>query len=98
MYRTRNAIVHSGDDPTNLKYLGEHLHSYLDSIANEFIVKLSGDIPFRTREDIITDIRFAVSRLDSYLEKDIPIDEELINALMHPEIGYAMHCDSHTQK
>lgn len=98
MYRTRNAIVHSGDVPNNLKYLGEHLHSYLDSTANEFIVKLSGEIPFSTREDIITDLNFALSRLESCLEKDIPIDEEVINVLMHPEISYTMNCEIHAQK
>lgn len=95
MYRTRNAIAHSGDVPVHLKYLGEHLHSYLDTTANEFMVKLSGDIPFRTREDIITDLKFAILRLDSYLEKDIPIDENIINVLIHPEIGYTMHCETH---
>ena len=98
MYRTRNAIVHSGDVPSNLKYLGEHLHSYLDSTANEFIVKLSGGIPFRTREDIIMDLKFALLRLDSYLEKDIPINEDIINVLIHPEIGYTMQCEKHSQK
>lgn len=98
MYRTRNAIVHSGDVPSNLKYLGEHLHSYLDSTANEFIVKLSGDIPFRTREDIITDLKFALSRLESYLKIDMPMNEEIINVLLHPEIGYTMHCKNHVQQ
>lgn len=98
MYRTRNAIAHSGDVPSNLKYLGEHLHSYLDATANEFIVKLSGEIPFSTREDIITDLNFALSRLESYLEKDMPIDEKVINVLIHPEISYTMNCESHTQK
>lgn len=98
MYRTRNAIAHSGDDPDNLKYLGEHLHSYLDATANELIVKLSGEIPFCTREDIITDLSFAIARLDSCLEKDVPIDEEVINLLIHPEIGYVMHCGQHKKE
>ena len=91
MYRTRNAIVHSGDEPLNLRYLGEHLHSYLDSTANEFIVKLSGDI--RTREDIFVDLKFAISKLDSYFEKDITIDSDIINVLMHPEIGHLIDCE-----
>lgn len=98
IYRTRNAIAHSGDIPDNLKYLGEHLHAYLDATANEFICKLSGEIPFSTREDIITDITFALSRLEKIFKKDVPIDENIINTLIHPEIGYAMHCDSHIQK
>lgn len=90
MYRTRNAIVHSGEIPSNLRYLGEHLHSYLDSTANEFIVKLSGDIPFHTRENIITDLKFALSRLDSYLEKDVEIDENIINVFLQPETSYVL--------
>ena len=97
MYRTRNAIVHSGDVPNNLKYLGEHLHSYLDATANEFIVKLSGEIPFSTREDIITDLNFALSRLESCLEKDTPIDEKIINVLIHPEISYTLNCEDHAR-
>jgi hypothetical protein len=95
IYRTRNAIAHSGDVPQNLNYLGEYLHSYLDATANEFIVKLSGDIPFRTRDDIITDLKFALSRLENYLEKDTPIDENIINVLIHPEIGYSINCEKH---
>lgn len=95
MYRTRNAIVHSGEVPRNLKYLGEHLHSYLDSTANEFIVKLAGDIPFSSREDVITDVKFAIANLDSILEKDAPINEKIIDVLIHPEIGYIMNCEDH---
>lgn len=95
MYRTRNAIVHSGEVPRNLKYLGEHLHSYLDSTANEFIVKLAGDIPFSSREDVITDVKFAIANLDSILEKDVPINEKIIDVLIHPEIGYIMNCEDH---
>lgn len=95
MYRTRNAIVHSGEVPRNLKYLGEHLHSYLDSNANEFIVKLAGDIPFSSREDVITDVKFAIANLDSILEKDAPINEKIIDVLIHPEIGYIMNCEDH---
>lgn len=95
MYRTRNAIVHSGEVPRNLKYLGEHLHSYLDSTANEFIVKLAGDIPFSSREDVITDVKFAIANLDNILEKDAPINEKIIDVLIHPEIGYIMNCEDH---
>lgn len=97
MYRTRNSIVHSGEVPRNLKYLGEHLHSYLDSTANEFIAKLAGDIPFSSREDVITDVKFAISNLDSILEKDISVDEKVIDTLIHPEIGYVLNCKTHSK-
>lgn len=73
----------------------QDLHSYLDSTANEFIVKLAGDIPFSSREDVITDVKFAIANLDSILEKDVPINEKIIDVLIHPEIGYIMNCEDH---
>ncbi|WMJ23348.1 hypothetical protein RBG61_01415 [Paludicola sp. MB14-C6] len=96
MYRTRNSIIHSGEIPTNIKYLGEHLHSYVDSTLTEFIVKLSGDsIPFKSVDDIKIDIKFAISNFENMLQKDIHFDEAVLNTLIHPEIGYTMHCESH---
>lgn len=41
MYRTRNAIIHSGDTPHCLKLIGEHLHSYIDEILLEITVQLA---------------------------------------------------------
>ena len=95
MYRTRNAIIHSGEVPHNIKYLGEHLHSYVDSTLSEFIVKLSGDIPFETTNNVITDIKFATGRLESILEKEQKIDENIVDILIHPELGYVMNCKDH---
>ena len=98
MYRTRNAIVHSGDVPRNLKYLGEHLHSYVDATVKEFIVKLSGSIPFESVEDVIVDIRFAIDNLDNAIGKNTNIDDKIINILIHPEIGSVMHCEQHLEE
>jgi hypothetical protein len=95
MYRTRNAIIHSGEIPSNLKYLGEHLHSYVDSVLTEFIAKLSGDIPFISVENVKTDIKFAVGNIESKIEKERKIDESIINIFIHPEIGKVMHCEEH---
>lgn len=95
MYRTRNAIIHSGDVPHNLKYLGEHLHAYVDSTINEFIMKLSGSIPFESVEDVIVDMKFAIDNLDGILSKKEDIDDKIINILIHPEIGNVMHCEQH---
>ena len=72
------------------------MHSYLDSTANEFVVKLSGDIPFRTREDIITDLKFALARLENCLKQENLIDENIIKLLIHPEIGYTLNCENHS--
>jgi hypothetical protein len=41
IYRARNAISHSGIKPSNLKDLGEHLHSYVDDLIVELIQKLA---------------------------------------------------------
>lgn len=87
MYRARNAIIHSGEVPHNLRYLGEHLHSYVDSTLTEFIVKLSGNIPFESVNDVIVDIRFAIDNLDNVMEKNVNINDKIINVLVHPEIG-----------
>lgn len=95
MYRTRNSIIHSGDVPHNIKYLGEHLHSYVDTTLSEFIIKLSGDIPFDSTSNVITDVKFAVERIDSILGKEQEIDNNIVDILIHPEIGHTMHCEKH---
>lgn len=98
MYRTRNAIIHSGEVPNNLKYLGEHLHSYVDSILSEFISKLSGDIPFESTADVMIDLKFATNNLEGIMENVSEINEQIINVFIHPELGYTMHCENHTEK
>lgn len=98
MYRTRNAIIHSGEIPSNIKYLGEHLHSYVDSTVSEFIVKLSGDIPFKSIDDVLTDLKFASNNFEEAIQKDKVFDENIINILIHPELGYVMNCEAHVDK
>ena len=95
IYRTRNIIVHSGEEPLKLEYLGEHLHSYLDDTAHEFVGKLSGEIPFKDRNNILVDLKFAIERINECLSVDREIDEEIINTLIHPEIGHIMKCAEH---
>lgn len=95
MYRTRNSIIHSGEVPHNIKYLGEHLHSYVDTTMSEFIIKLSGDIPFDSTRNVIIDVKFATERIENILEKEQEIDDKIVDILIHPEIGYTMHCKEH---
>lgn len=40
LYRTRNMIIHSGEEPMNLKVLSEHLHNYVDEILKEIMILL----------------------------------------------------------
>lgn len=95
MYRTRNAIIHSGEVPSNIKNLGEHLHSYVDSTLSEFVVKLSGEIPFESTNNVMMDIKFAINNIEDILQKEKEIDENILNVLLHPELGYEMQCDEH---
>lgn len=97
MYRTRNAITHSGEIPHNLKYLGEHLHSYVDATLLEFIYKLSGRIPFNSTDNVIIDLKFTIINLDNILSQSLPIDSAIIDLLIHPEIGYEMDCERHSK-
>ena len=98
MYRTRNAIIHSGETPDNIKQLGEHLHSYVDYTVNEFIVKLSGQIPFSSVNDIIIDIDYASSNFNKILANNKTIDESVINTIIHPELGHSINCSLHKEK
>ncbi len=58
MYRTRNAIVHSGEDPENLKSLGEHLHSYIDELLLEIIGQLTGEKCLSTIDNVLIESEF----------------------------------------
>ena len=98
MYRTRNAIVHSGDVPRNLKYLQEHLHSYVDATVKEFIVKLSGSIPFESVEDVIVDIRFAIDNLDNAIGQELQILTKNHKYFNSSRIGSVMHCEQHLEE
>lgn len=98
MYRTRNAIIHSGEVPSNIKYLGEHLHSYVDSTLLEFIVKLSVEVPLKSTNNVITDVKFAICNIENALCKGKPVDQDIINILIHPEIGYTIRWKENTSQ
>ncbi len=37
------------------------------------------------------DIRFAIDNLDNIMEKNVDIDDKIINVLVHPEIGSVIY-------
>ena len=61
----------------------------------EFVSKLSGDIPYQSIDNVMVDIKLAINNLESVLDKNITIDEDVLNTLIHPEIGAVMHCEEH---
>lgn len=65
LYRTRNAIVHSGDAPQNIKLLSEHLHDYVDELLMEVISRLACKESLGTISNFITDAKIFVHRVQS---------------------------------
>lgn len=80
IYRARNAIVHSGKHPNDLKDLGEHLHTYVDSLVMEVIVKLSMGTLDRI-SNVLVDAELQQEINDSYFSENAPIDIEGINLI-----------------
>ncbi len=63
LYRTRNAIVHSGNSHSRIQFLGEHLHIYVDNILNELLYKLSVEETLKTISDVIVDAKLASEKI-----------------------------------
>lgn len=79
LYRTRNAIIHSGDEPTNIKLLGEHLHNYLDCCLYEIVLKL----PSRRNIDaVLMDIVLSTDLIVKKLKGHEDVDKDCIKILM----------------
>lgn len=55
LYRTRNAIIHSGEASPNLKFLGEHLHDYVDEIVFEIVDKITSNSSLCSIDNVIID-------------------------------------------
>lgn len=68
MYRTRNAIIHSGENPNNLKALGEHLHSYVDELLFEIILQVSNEKRLGTIDNVLIDAEFEIDNIISELK------------------------------
>ncbi len=85
MYRARNGIIHSGDVPKDIKYLGEHLHMYVDGLLNEVIIKLT-TTNLHSIDNVLVDTSFAVTRFEEVFSKDMKINKEIIDKILSPEL------------
>lgn len=81
LYRTRNAIVHSGDTPRSIQMLGEHLHIYIDRILLEIIVKLAIEDSLQTFSDVLIDTKLSLQRTLAILSNPEPISEDTLIAM-----------------
>ena len=86
MYRTRNAIVHAGETPQNLKMLGEHLHSYVDSLIIEFIYELSSIKFLNSIDNVLIDTEFSINRFYKIFDDYSNIDNNFVDKLLNSSI------------
>jgi hypothetical protein len=81
LYRTRNSIIHAGENPENLKELGEHLHSYVDECLLEIITLLVANYQLQNIDNAIIDIQFREDAIKRCLHQKGKIDEDAIGIL-----------------
>lgn len=80
IYRARNAISHSGVKPSNLKDLGEHLHSYVDDLIVELIQKLAiGNLCSISSAIVDCELRFEA--ITAMLSTKTPLDQASLKKL-----------------
>lgn len=79
LYRTRNAIIHSGEEAKNIRLLGEHLHSYLDCCLYEIITKL---VNRKNMDAALMDIVLSTELMLKALKNNDKMDIERIKILM----------------
>jgi len=83
LYRTRNAIIHSGDKPQHLKELCEHLHSYVDSGLLEIAILLVAEKPLCTIGNVLIDIKFKMDEIIKEIDDKNKFDEDTIKILLY---------------
>lgn len=99
IYRTRNSLVHSGDIPRNIRYLGEHLHFYLDLIMLESFEKLSCGVQFCELDNALLDSLLACEVLKKQLNKKERVTVDDIQTLINPiftkqdKFEYVCNCE-----
>ena len=100
IYRTRNSLVHSGSVPWSIRYLGEHLHFYVDLLMIESFEKLSCGVQFCELDNALLDSLLACEILKKQLNQKGELSEEDIITLIHPiftkqdKFEYTCDCES----
>lgn len=84
IYRTRNSLAHSGEASVNIRYIGEHLHYYVDMLMLEVLQKLTSGVQFCTVDNAILDSLLACDVLKKQLNRKGAIDDADISILINP--------------
>lgn len=82
LYRTRNAIIHAGESPSNLKDLAEHLHNYVDICLLEIMVILATRPATKTISNAIIDIQLRENDMIRCLKINDVFDEATISTVL----------------
>ena len=86
IYRARNDIAHHGNTPNDVKDLGEHLHTYVDTVATEIIIKLAYST-YKSFSDIQIQSSLLHERMKAvFMDTSISINLEVIQAILNPDI------------
>lgn len=67
LYRARNSIIHSGEEPMHLQYLTKHLMEYTNQLLSEIIFNLTIREDITNVESLFIDIELFNSSIKSYL-------------------------------
>lgn len=95
LYRARNSIVHSGKRPDDLKDLGEHLHTYVDSVAREVIIKLCTGTLCHT-SNVLIDSELQQEKWDAFFKEPLPISLETIKFIFSSQLESWSGSSSHS--
>jgi len=84
IYRIRNSIAHSGASPQSIRYIGEHLHYYVDILMMEAFTKLTSGVHFCSVSNALLDSLLAWDTLKNLLNRKEEIKIEDIKMLINP--------------
>lgn len=96
IYRTRNAIVHSGETPAYIRNLGEHLHYYLDILLFECFNRLCNGTQLCKVEIALFDAYLSFESLKNRFsdKNNITFDDitELVEPLYSKQAAFEYTC------
>ncbi len=81
LYRTRNAIVHSGKKHRRIQMLGEHLHIYVDQILYDLLMKLAFEKTLNTVSDVLVDAKLMCDRIECNFKGTSAVLEPELNVI-----------------
>lgn len=82
LYRTRNSIIHSGEQCDNIISLVEHLHSYVDELVMELFYRIVNDPSLVTVSNVLLDAQVFVDCANKRFANTKSLSVEDINFLL----------------